>query len=108
MNTAMRNSLPESELAKQSAALDPAREQWSAVETLLATLIDEVRLGNWAYVQSWSEGRIPQPDPIRRPGATARRGKVMTLADAQRIDPRLRGMDAEQAQAWLDRMGRHG
>ena len=105
MNTAIRNSRPESELARQSASYDPARERWSTVETLLATLIDEVRYGNWAFVQAYSENPVTHPTPIRRPGLV-RTGKAMSLEDAQRIDPRLRGMSAEEAQETLDRMSR--
>lgn len=107
MNTAIRNSLPESELAKQGASSDPAQGRWSTLETLLAALIDEVRFGNWAFIQAHSEGNVARPSPIRRPGL-ARTGKVMTLEEAQMIDPRLRGLSAEEAQAWLDGVSRRG
>lgn len=99
--------MPDSELAKQGASNDPAQGKWSTVETLLAALIDEVRFGNWAFVQAHSDNSVARPTPIRRPGL-ARTGKVMTLAEAQRIDPRLRGMSADEAQAWLDRMHSRG
>jgi len=107
VNTAIRNSLPESELARQSASSDPAKGKWSTVETLLAALIDEVRYGNWAFVQAYSKDGVTRPTPIRRPGL-ARTGKAMTLEQAQQIDPRLRGMSVEQAQEWLDRLHGHG
>jgi hypothetical protein len=99
--------MPESELAKQGASSDPTKSTWSTVEILLASLIDEVRFGNWAYVQSWSEGNVPRPSPIRRPGLV-RTGKVMSLTEAQKIDPRLRGMSSEDAQDFLDRMHSRG
>jgi hypothetical protein len=97
--------MPESELAKQGASSDPAQGKWSTVETLLAALIDEVRFGNWAFIQAHSEQSVARPTPIRRPGLT-RTGKIMTLAEAQKIDPRLRGMSAEDAQDRLDHL--HG
>jgi hypothetical protein len=105
VNTAIRNSTSERELARQGASADPAKGQWSAVETLLAALIDEVRYGNWAFIQAYSENTVPRPVPIRRPGLM-RTGKALTLAEAQKIDPRLRGLSPEEAQETLDRMSR--
>ena len=102
MNTAIRNDASESELAKSNAMTDPARGKWSSSEALLAGLIDEVRMGNWAFVQVHSEQKVQRPEPIRRPGVTGRRGKIMTLEEAMKIDPRIRGMSAEEAQRFLD------
>lgn len=104
----MRNSTPESELAKHGAAYDPVHGKWSSIEILLATLIDEVRSVNANYVQAHSEHKITPPTPIRRPGVTARRGKMMSLAEAQKIDPRLRGMSEDEAQATLDMIAGRG
>lgn len=98
----MRNNMSESDLAKSGAVSDPAQGKWSHIEILLATLIDEIRSINANYVQAHSEHKITPPTPIRRPGATARRGKLMSLAEAQKIDPRLRGLSEEEAQATLD------
>lgn len=103
-NTAVRNSMPESELMKGGARHDPVTGKWSSLELLLATLIDEVRNNTWVYVQAHNERSIPKPTPIRRPGIPSRQGKIMSLADAQKIDPRLRGMSEEEAQATLDRL----
>ena len=103
----MRNDMPESEMAKASARSDPAKGSWSTVESMLASLIDEVRIGNWLYVQAHSEQSVTRPTPIRRPGVE-RKGKLMTIEDAQKIDPRLRGLSAEDAQAMLDRMTGRG
>lgn len=69
---------------------------------MLASILDEMRMGNWAYVQVHSEQSVPRPEPIRRPGVSGRRGRLMTLEDAMKIDPRLRGMEPDEAQAFLD------
>jgi hypothetical protein len=75
---------------------------------MLASLIDEVRLNTWAYIQAHSKHTIPKPEPIRRPGITGRSGKLMPLDDAIKIDPRLRGMSEEQAQEFMDRVTGRG
>lgn len=102
LNTAIRNDASESELARNSAQADPARGRWSATESMLASILDAIRMGNWAYVQVHSEQSVPKPEPIRRPGVSGRRGKVMTLEDAMKIDPRIRGMEPDEAQRFLD------
>lgn len=107
MNTAIRNDASESELARNSAKADPSRGRWSATDSMLASILDELRMGNWAYVQVHSEQSVPRPEPIRRPGVSGRRGKVMTLEDAMRIDPRLRGMEPDEAQRFLDEVRGH-
>jgi hypothetical protein len=104
----MRNNASESELAKGESKHDPAKGRWSAVESMLASLIDEVRYNTWVYVQTHSEKTVKRPEPIRRPGVTGRSGKVMPLADAMKIDPRLRGLSEEDAQAFMDRVTGHG
>jgi hypothetical protein len=106
LNTAMRNSVPEDELFREGDANDPAKGRWSTIEMMLATLIDEIRMNTWATIQLKTEKTVPRPEPIRRPGRSQRtRGaKRMSLEDAQRIDPRLRGMSAQEAQAMLDRI----
>lgn len=104
LNTAMRNEMTEREI--EGSSIDPTKGRWSAVEMMLATLIDEVRMGTWALIQINSEKRVPRPEPIQRPGMSriSRSAKRMSLEDAQRLDPRLRGMSAEEAQATLDRI----
>jgi hypothetical protein len=104
----MRNDTPERILSRAEAFSDPASGRWSGIETLLAALIDEVRNNTWVYVQAHSERRVERPTPIRRPGLPARREKRMSLADAQKIDPRLRGLSEEEAQATLDRLTGRG
>jgi hypothetical protein len=106
LTTAMRNDTPEKELSRSE--YDPAKGRWSGVETLLAALIDEVRANTWIYAQAHSERTVERPAPLRRPGLPARREKRMSLTDAQRIDPRLRGLSEEEAQATLDRLTGRG
>jgi hypothetical protein len=102
LNTAIRNDASESELARSSAQSDPTQGRWSATDSMLASILDEIRMGNWAYVQVHSEQSVRRPEPIRRPGVSGRRSKVMTLEDAMKIDPRLRGMEPDEAQSFLD------
>lgn len=108
LNTAVRNNTPESELARSSALADPKKGSWSTIETFLALLIDELRINTWAYIQVHTEGKVAKPTPISRPGVGARTGKLMTLEQAQKIDPRLRGMDEAEAQAMLDELVNRG
>jgi hypothetical protein len=102
VNTAVRNKLPDSIMARQGAKLDPAKSTWSSLESLMALLIDEIRQQTWTYVQSKSEKRVPRPTPIRRPGLPERRERTITLEAAQRLDPRLSGLSEEEAQRKLD------
>jgi hypothetical protein len=101
MNTAIRNAMPEDRLA--AGASDPARSTWSSTETFLAMLIDEVRQLEWMYAQSHSDSQISRPTPIRRPGTGRRKLRAIPLEVAQRLDPRLRGMSAAEAQEFLSR-----
>jgi hypothetical protein len=102
VNTAIRNTMPDSVMAREGAKHDPTKSSWSAVESLLALLIDEIRQQTWTYVQSKSEKRIARPTPIKRPGIGARRERAISLEAAQRMDPRLRGLSDEEAQRRLD------
>jgi hypothetical protein len=108
VNTAIRNTTPEDVMAERGAEHDPAKSSWSSLESLIALLIDEVRMNTWVYAQSMSKSKIPRPVPLRRPGVDAsgpvRRRKPISLADAQRLDPRLRGLGEAEAQATLDRL----
>jgi hypothetical protein len=102
VNTAMRNRLPDHVLFDDDR--DPATGKWSTVEMLLAVLIDEIRNWQWTYIQAHTDKRVPRPTPIRRPGAGARTRRGLTLVAAQALDPRLRGLSPEEAQARLDMM----
>jgi hypothetical protein len=88
--TALRNAAQDSDDSGRPAA-DPEHGRWSAVEMLLAQVVDELRGLRWTYVQANSEkGRkVRPPEPLPRPGATPRRQR-MALRDAMKIDPRLR------------------
>jgi hypothetical protein len=108
MNTAIRNDTPEKDLALHGAESDYTAGKWSSIESMLATVIDEMRLSRWTYVQAHSESAIPKPTPIPRPGLPSRYGKVISIEDAQKIDPRLRGLSRDEAQAMLDRMSGRG
>lgn len=106
MNTAIRNDLPEWSLAEKAAGADSARSAWSTLEILLAVLIDETRMANWMYASAHSEHTIPKPEPLRRPGAAAKRLRRLSLDDARAIDPRLRTMSDDEAVATFRRL--HG
>lgn len=72
----------------------------------MAVLIDEVRNLSWAYASAHSESKIPRPEPVKRPGLATRRSKrrAISMAVARRLDPRLRGLSDEEAQAFLDKV----
>jgi hypothetical protein len=96
-STAIRNSIPEDELARRRTG-DPRKAQWSTIEGFLATLIDEVRYGNWLYAQVHSKNKVKPPTPIPRPGVqSGRRRREMTAAELKELDPRLRGLSDEDA-----------
>lgn len=83
---------------------DPATGKWSTVETLLAVLIDEMRIWQWIYVQAHTDKKLPRPDPIRRPGVASRPKRRLALATVQAMDPRLRGLSPEETQSRLDEL----
>lgn len=93
--------MPEDRLAENAA--DPVKARWSAMEGLMATLIDEVRNLSWAYASAHSEQAIPKPEPIKRPGVgRSRKRHQISLSDARKMDPRLRLVRDEDAQDALD------
>jgi hypothetical protein len=94
-STAIRNSVPEDELAARRS--DPKRAPWSSTDYLLATLVDEVRHLAWMYAQSHSKSKVPHPDPIERPGIGVRRRRIRAISEIKAIDPRLRGLSDEDA-----------
>jgi hypothetical protein len=97
--TAIRNAIPEDELEKRRQDSDASRAPWSVVEGLLATLIDEVRYGNWLFAQANSERKIQPPTPIPRPGIKPKERHRMSIADIKALDPRLRDLPDEEALA---------
>lgn len=108
LNTAIRNNTPEERLVENAG--DPTEARWSTTETLLATLIDEVRINSWLYERAHSDHQIPKPEPIKRPGVNVRKRhlRVIDMDRAQRMDPRLRGLSAEEAQMKLNEMTGRG
>lgn len=95
--TAIRNNTPEEMLDGIEA--HPELGQWSSIEALLALLVDEVRNLSWMYVSSHTQETVPRPEPVKRPGLRTRpAGRRRSLADMQRLDPRLRGLSPEEAQ----------
>lgn len=103
--TAIRNTIPEDELAARES--HPERAPWSALETLLAVLIDEVRSLTWVQVQKASQENVPRPEPLRRPGVRGgprRRLRVLTGDEARKLDPRLRGIPDDKIQETINGM----
>jgi hypothetical protein len=109
LNTAIRNSLPEDELARRRGAGDPAKAPWSSLESLMAIMVDEVRQLAWMYAQSHTESKLPRPEPLPRPGVSkGSRLRPISLEAARRIDPRLRGLADAEAQEMLNRLTGRG
>jgi hypothetical protein len=106
VKTAIRNSVPEDALAELAG--DASRAPWSATESLLASLIDEVRMLAWMYASSHSDKAVPKPDPVKRPGVGVKKRRLIPLAAAMALDPRLRGLEPEEAQAKLDQLTGRG
>lgn len=102
VNTAIRNQMPDSVMARGKG--NPSMSRWSSLEMLTAVLIDEIRQFEWAFIQSRTDRKIPRPLPIPRPGLPTRPERAIPLAVAQRMDPRLRGLSDEDAQVVLDRV----
>jgi hypothetical protein len=108
LNTAIRNSLTPEQL--DAAGGDPTKSPWSHISQLLAVAIDELRNLGWAYAQVHSKGNVRRPEPIPRPGMAhgGTRRRPMRIADAKRIDPRLRGLSDEDAAAKLKELTGRG
>ena len=103
--TAIRNTIPEDELAARET--HPERAPWSALETLLAVLIDELRNLTWVQVQKGSQERVARPEPLRRPGvkgSARRRGRPMLASELRRLDPRLRDVPDDKIQETINGM----
>ena len=70
--------MPEERLLESAG--DPARARWSAMETLTAMLIDEVRNLSWAYMSAHTEQSIPRPEPVKRPGVSGHTRKLRQIS----------------------------
>lgn len=90
--TAVRNTLPEDELARISEDADPTRAPWSQTQMMQAAQLDELRLIRHVLIAVNSKNPPAKPpEPVRRPGVAGRRRKRGLSAQKRRIlDPRLR------------------
>jgi hypothetical protein len=93
--TAMRNAVAESggvggeEMAPE---VSPSEATWSQTEMLLASLIDEVKWLRYEFRVANSKQPGPAPSPMERPGVKGKkRRKRLTMDQAMKIDPRMRG-----------------
>lgn len=69
---------------------DPSESQWSIVEMLLASIIDELRWMRHEFRQVNSANPGEPPKPVPRPGVKGPRKKRLTMEQRMRLDPRLR------------------
>lgn len=83
--TALRNGLDDDELAEQAERGEPEKGRWSQLEQLTASVLDAVRRLEFITICANTEtkDRPEPPEPIRRPGAKARRVRA-ELSDADR------------------------
>ena len=82
--TALRNAMPEEELAKQAEKGEPEKGRWSQLEQLVAANLDATRLVEHTLICANTESKSKRPEapkPTRRPGARPPRPKSQ-LSDA--------------------------
>lgn len=93
--TALRNSLPDEELARQAEQGEPEKGRWSKSEQLQAMAIDLLRAQLYAFHRANSKkgARLgPPPEPLRRPGAKPTRTKTKPSdAGAERLFQLING-----------------
>ena len=93
--TALRNAIPEEQLAEQAAMGEPEKGQWSSLEHLVALVADRVARVEYTLIcaNTDKKARPPDPpDPIRRPGARPRKKKAqLTEKSAGRLFELLQG-----------------
>lgn len=92
--TALRNELDDDELAEQADKGEPEKGRWSQQEQLLAALVDGVRRLEYITICANTEtkSRPEPPEPIKRPGAKARRPRpVLSEADNERLFQLING-----------------
>jgi hypothetical protein len=101
LNTAIRNSITEDQMAVSS--MDPARAPWSTLETLVAGVIDELRQLAWMYAAAHSKTAPQKPEFIKRPGVNKRRGrKLMRMSDVRALDPRLKNFTDDEIREMMN------
>lgn len=96
--TAIRNSIPMEELERATGDGRPDLAPWSGTETMLARVLDEIRL--LRMVTAAANGAKPgEFTPTPRPGIPPKSAKTSrkSLNDEQRraLDPRLRNQPKE-------------
>ncbi|MFG2352576.1 hypothetical protein [Streptomyces sp. NPDC048521] len=82
--TALRNAMPEEELAKQAEKGEPEKDSWSKLEQLVATVADRVARVEYVLICANTSKKSQRPDPpqpIQRPGSRPPRPKP-TLSEA--------------------------
>lgn len=83
--TALRNAMPDEELAEQADKGEPEKGRWSQTEQLLAMVADRVARLEYVLlcVNTEQKSKRPRPpEPIRRPGAKVLRPKQQ-MSEAQ-------------------------
>lgn len=93
--TALRNAMPEEDLAEQADKGEPEKGRWSQLEQLTAALLDATRRVEYVLIcanTSKKAQRPTPPEPIRRPGAKPPRPKAkLTEASADRLFQLING-----------------
>ncbi len=80
--TALRDALDDEALTAIAGQKRDGHGPWSFVALRIASLEDAVRVLTWRFMQvNFKDGNnIPAPDPVPRPGVTAKRGRKLNAA----------------------------
>jgi len=93
--TALRNAIPEAELAAQADKGEPEKGRWSQQEQLLAAAVDAIRRLEWVLICVNTEKKSKRPDPpepMRRPGAGPKKTRAqLTEKSADKLLKLLQG-----------------
>lgn len=93
--TALRNAMPDEEIAEHAETGEPEKGRWSQSEQLIALMAD--RMAQLIYVTICANvekkaDRPPPPEPLRRPGAAPRKVKrVLSEKNADRLFQLING-----------------
>lgn len=82
--TALRNAMPDEELAEQAEKGEPEKGRWSQVEQLLALLADRIARVEYVLICANTEKKRDRPDPpepIARPGAKPPKKQTAELTE---------------------------
>jgi len=82
--TALRNAMPDEELAEQAERGDPTKGRWSQAEQLLALVADRVAQLQYTLICVNTEKKSQRPEapkPIDRPGAKTPKKKTAPMTD---------------------------